>query len=226
MLETAQPQAGTANQPEEIDTQAAELSETSESENAQGGSPETGERDIQDEPFMTIRYNKEDKPLTRDEAAVYAQKGMNYDKLSERLKDLSARLSGYENGYIKAEGEPRNEEARQALINYQLDDFMSKNPGTDPRKLPESVIGEWKKGVPLTEAYFRNQTQELSEKINEMREAAAKSEVNRKNEAAGMGRASEGAARAKAISEDSIRNMSPEELDRNHERIWAFITGK
>ena len=32
-----------------------------------------------DEPFLTIRYNKEDKGLTREDAITYAQKGMNYD---------------------------------------------------------------------------------------------------------------------------------------------------
>ena len=38
-----------------------------------------------DQPFLTVRYNKQDKPLSREEAATYAQKGMNYDKLAGRL---------------------------------------------------------------------------------------------------------------------------------------------
>jgi hypothetical protein len=229
MFETAQPQAGTANQPEVIEILKTSVQDTYEggSEDRQDGSSGNGspEEKVLDESFMTVRYNKEDKPLSKEEAVVYAQKGMNYDKLSERLKELSARLNGYEKG-SQTSLAADSEEAKQALIDYQLEDFIRENPGEDPGKLPESVVGEWKKGVPLKEAFLKYETQELSEKLQEMMEGAVKSEVNRKNEAASMGQASEGAARTRAINEESIKGMTSEELDRNHERIWAYLTGR
>ena len=51
------------------------------------------------QPYATpqtikVRFNHEDRELSYDEAAMYAQKGMNYDKLEERVK-------GYETLYGK-----------------------------------------------------------------------------------------------------------------------------
>ena len=41
-------------------------------------------------PTIKVRFNHEDRELSYDEAAVYAQKGMNYDKLEERMKGYEA----------------------------------------------------------------------------------------------------------------------------------------
>lgn len=43
---------------------------------------------------IKVRFNHEDRELSYDEAAMYAQKGMNYDKLEERVR-------GYETLYGK-----------------------------------------------------------------------------------------------------------------------------
>lgn len=239
MFETAQPQADTANQPEDTgspktegfwggkDTPEAPDSDTYEDgcETGQSGSNETERSEgNQGETFLTIRYNKEDMPLSKEEAVVFAQKGMNYDKLSERIKELSARLGEYEKG--SKEAAPDNEAEKQIIIDSQLNEFIRENPEVDPRTLPEKVIGEWKRGMPLAQAFLKHQAQELSAKLKDIQETAAKTELNRKNEAASMGKASEGASRDRAINEESIKSMTPEELDRNHERIWAFLTGK
>lgn len=39
---------------------------------------------VEESPFLSVKYNKEDRNLTREEAITFAQKGMNYDKLNER----------------------------------------------------------------------------------------------------------------------------------------------
>lgn len=41
-------------------------------------------------PTIKVRFNHEDRDLSYDEAAMYAQKGMNYDKLEERVKGYEA----------------------------------------------------------------------------------------------------------------------------------------
>lgn len=40
------------------------------------------------EPFLQIKYNKEEKALSKEEAQILAQKGMNYDKVIQRLEEF------------------------------------------------------------------------------------------------------------------------------------------
>ena len=54
------------------------------------------------EPFLSVRYDKNDVPLTREEAITLAQKGMNYGRLEEKLnhanqnyQDLHSKLENY-----------------------------------------------------------------------------------------------------------------------------------
>ena len=209
MHETAQPEAVmTANQPDNE------------------GAPQ--------EHFLTVRYNKQDKPLSREEAAEYAQKGLNYDKVSERLAQANEKLGAYENvTALASELAARNgiteaaaldliwqklsdERDRQAGVNSQLEAFMKEHPNVDPLTLPRAVLDAWKDGTPLTTAYAQMlQNQELLR------------ETNARNAEASMGGATGmGAATPRPISHDAIKTMSSAELERNHSRIWAFLTGQ
>lgn len=47
-------------------------------------------------PKIKVKFNREDRELTLDEATVYAQKGMNYDKIAQRATEQEGRLSRYE----------------------------------------------------------------------------------------------------------------------------------
>ncbi len=218
MFDTAQPQASEpANQPE-IEAGTQEIGKESCSRSDDFGD---GGEVAADEPFLTVRYNKEQKPLSYEEAIAYAQKGMNYDKLQGRLKEMAEKLSEYENGLLKG----GSEEEKQALVDAQLESFMRRNPGVDPRKLPSNVLDAWKQGVPLLEAYLTHQSSQLGARIKEMEKSAAQTEANRANAAASMGSAvSVGSTRGRQLSEETIRNMTPEELDKNHERIWTYLT--
>ena len=46
---------------------------------------ENVEENPQELPFLNIKYNKEEMALTQEQAVELAQKGMNYDKIIERL---------------------------------------------------------------------------------------------------------------------------------------------
>lgn len=70
---------------------ANETSQETTQETTQEATPTTEEVDNQ--PFLTIRYDKEDVPLTREEAISFAQKGKNYDRLYERYDQLNGELS-------------------------------------------------------------------------------------------------------------------------------------
>ncbi len=207
MVETARPQAApVANQPGEGAEAAAETSTAQESAS----------------PFLTVKYNKQEKNLSQEEARQFAQKGMNYDKISSRLKETSAKLKQYEG----AKTSKAQASGRQEAVNRQLSDFIAKNPGLDPRNLPEEIIEAWKRGVPLGEAAakyqadsYRRQTQELKRQIEQLK-------INESNTAASMGRAhSNGSTQQKPLTVEAIKKMSRQEVEKNHDRIWEFLTG-
>lgn len=218
MFDMAQPQAvDTANQPE-------------------GGIARFGAAGGGD-AFLTVRYNKEELPLSREAAAEYAQKGLNYDKLSGRLEKAQEQLSAYEDigeaakSYAGRTGMSEQEalaairqrldteRQKQDAVNAQLDAFLQAHPDADPRALPASVIEAWKTGTPLIEAYARLGGQA-------QRHETAR-QTNALNATASMGGAvGTGAAAPRPITEDSIKMMGQTELAANHSRIWAFLTGQ
>lgn len=220
MDETAQPQAGemTANQPE---TESAPQT--------------TGEAEQREAPFLTVRYNKEERPLSREAAAEYAQKGLNYDKISGRLAEASQKLSQYgeletlAKGYAQRRGISETEAFgalkaqldgdAQTVINAQLAAFMKAYPDENPRQLPPAVMNEWKRGVPLKEAYLSYTAAEMKKQLKAL-------DTNARNAAASMGGAlGTGDAAQRPLSDEAIARMTPAELERNHSRIWAYLTG-
>ncbi len=208
-----------------------------------GGTTEIGQDWGSDTPFLTIRYNKQDKPLSREEAAVYAQKGMNYDKLSEKLKaadDQLKRLNGLDVSakHTTQDAIPKGElqgaevwagsteQEIQAEVSAQLDAFVEAYPDVDPGALPKAVLNAWKRGIPLREAYDSNQINELAGRLREMERQTRAKEANESNAAASMGGAGNvGAVHPQPITDEAIQTMSPAELEKNHARIWAYLTG-
>ncbi len=58
---------------------------------AEDGAAEGAEvnTEVAEEPVITIRYNHQDRPLTKAEAVTLAQKGLKYDSMSEMLNNIS-----------------------------------------------------------------------------------------------------------------------------------------
>lgn len=213
MFDMAQPEAvDTANQPKEASAE-------------------------QESAFLTVRYNKEQMPLSREAAAEYAQKGLNYDKVSGRLEKANELLTAYEdiaaaakdlahnNGLSESDAltaikqRLNDEQKKQAAINRQLDTFLQSYPDIDARALPASVVEAWRTGTPLLEAY--NSMREHEQQLEMARQ------TNVQNTALSMGGAvGSGAASPRPITEDGIKMMSSAELESNHSRIWAFLTGQ
>ena len=88
--------------------------------------------------FLNIRYNGEDKDLTKDEAIMLAQKGMNYDKVKGKLNAL-------ENGALKSisaiaeragmtideYAERLNDFQEQSEITQIANEYQKKHPDVD-----------------------------------------------------------------------------------------------
>ena len=148
---------------------------------------------------------------------------------SGRLEDVSAKLKEYESSDLakpalgKTVYNPLN---AQKTVNGQLKDFIQRNPGVDPRELPQQVIDEWRDGVPLNEAASRHQAHGYKSEIDVLQKQIGQMKTNASNASASMGRPqSNGSTQQQPLSQQSIKNMSKKELSRNHERIWEFLTG-
>lgn len=71
-----------ATQTEEQSSQDTAAQTDTETSGAESGTEET--------PFMTVKYNHEEKELTQEEARNWAQKGMHYESLYDKLDFIAA----------------------------------------------------------------------------------------------------------------------------------------
>lgn len=62
--------------------------EAEQAESAEGNGAEVNP-EVAEEPIITVRYNKQDRGLTRQEAITLAQKGLKFDSMSEMLNNIS-----------------------------------------------------------------------------------------------------------------------------------------
>lgn len=74
-------------------------------------------------PFLTIRYNHEDKPITQDEAITLAQKGMAYDSIYKSVQRAAA-LKGMDvRTFISSFEKAQDDAYRESLVEkYGEDD--------------------------------------------------------------------------------------------------------
>lgn len=79
------------------------------------------------QPKVKVKFNHEERELTLDEAAMYAQKGMNFDKVSQRAREQEERLNRYEDmaklfGYENAEA--MMTQAEKNYVEVKVKDLM------------------------------------------------------------------------------------------------------
>lgn len=117
-------------------------------EDSETEAEETTETEVPEEPFLTIRYNKEDKGLSRDEAVTYAQKGMNYDHLNGKYTNLTKRLENLA-GMNGMQLEDYLNSLSDAQMNLAIAQEVQKLRSTYPdaqdellRQLAEKNVGE------------------------------------------------------------------------------------
>lgn len=77
---------------------------------------------------LKIRYNHQDKELSMDEAAILAQKGMNYDRIEQRSREQGSKLNRYEElakrfGFESAEA--MMSQAEQNFVEVRVQDLVN-----------------------------------------------------------------------------------------------------
>lgn len=108
-----------------------------------------------DQPKIKVKYNHEERELTLEEAALLAQKGMNYDKTIEKLKALETdpRLSFVEelarennmtvDQYLEAVRQHKEQERLNQLIQQNIPEDIAKEI-LENRKFREQLENEKK----------------------------------------------------------------------------------
>lgn len=116
------------------DYEAEEVTETEDTPIEE----EVTETDSQ--PFLEVKYNKEAKHLTREEAIELSQKGLNYDKLHEKHNALNTRLEAIAkaNGLdIESFLNSLDEMQREVSINNKVQELKQQYPNSDEQLLKE-----------------------------------------------------------------------------------------
>jgi len=238
-------------------------------------------------PKWKLQFNRETIEVDHEKVVEYAQKGMNYDKLQERLKGIEseletlrkplepvaqklgkkpnevtelfakqwqiaedAKLARAQNKPVQdvtalreereareaAEAKAREletaEQTRQRHL-QETGDFQKEFPNVDILTLPDEVKNDWlNNGKPLKEAYrihafaeLQAENKRIQERIKEMEAQEKAAAINAENAATAPGKLGEGATAEQPLTDKAIEEMSPAELDKNHKRIWAYLTG-
>lgn len=85
-------------------------------------------------PFLEVKYNKELKGLTQDEAREFAQKGMNYDHLNEKYNALNTtleRLARFNNMDVNSFLNTLNDTQIQFEESKEMDALREKFPNAE-----------------------------------------------------------------------------------------------
>ena len=142
---------GDGNQPEsEEQADSSQEQESTDAEDAQGeDGTAADEQDGADGQMFDLKYNKETKPYTRQQVTELAQKGLNYDHVTEqrnRLQQENAELSKYrdENAPVlealKAAAEAAGKDLPEFLTAIRANMLVSQ--GLSPEVARERILRE------------------------------------------------------------------------------------
>ena len=116
---------------------------TDETEESTPAEPEETQEEASEEtpaPFLEIKYNKETKNLTQEEAREYAQKGMNYDRLNEKysaLNDTLERLARLNNMDVSSFLNSLNDTQVQYEESLEMESLREKYPNAEEELIRE-----------------------------------------------------------------------------------------
>lgn len=85
--------------------------------------------EVKTTPTVKVKYNHEEKEIPIEEAAVLAQKGMNYDKVLSKLQGLESELKGYQEqlgSFKEKETKWAVEDSVRKMVNDGMDEAIAK----------------------------------------------------------------------------------------------------
>ncbi len=178
-------------------------------------------------PSLCVKYNGEELSLSHEEAVTYAQKGMNYDKIYERLKKLEGSLpprdgaSPNDEDFRRQSGQNQSINEQEFKLYQQKEEFFRNHP--DVRELPVTVLQtaqNWNLSIEqawrMTSGYdaLTKQNADLSRKL-----LIATEQLQNQNR-------STGSARDRGEPQSfpfSVSRMSMEEYEKHRDAIWRDL---
>lgn len=184
------------------------------------------------EPFrLKVKYNHEEMYLPEEEAAVLAQKGMNYDKLQKSYEDLKSDRSAdaldelsREYGFsTRAEFLAELKKGTESDPDGELKAFLRENPDLDPKTVPDEVITDYLGGRSISESYLRysskREKESLVSEIERLKNLLDQRAEEKNNaESANGPLATAAAAAGEYYSSDELDSLTDRELEKNLER--------
>lgn len=131
---------------------------------------ETETESVDNDDFLTIRYNKEDKNLTKDEAIALSQKGMNYDKVKAEYDSLNGKID-----QLARMNGMTNDEFMNKLFDMQTEFAMNKEMQTLKEQYPNAE-------QELLEEVARKKLDEEYEQIKQTEQQEQDAQANAQHE--------------------------------------------
>lgn len=168
---------------EEAETDAADAESTETTE-------EGGNKTEEIQPFLSIKVDGADKPLTKDEAYEYAQMGSNYKRLEKKYQDAvnnpllknldeQARLSGVTpEVYLQR----MNEMQGRLVVSQVVKELSKRYPDADPKLLSDyakrlysdRVTNQQLRSIQAVQQTDQNQKQQSINELNQEMDALKK----------------------------------------------------
>lgn len=171
-------------------------------------------RQPEDKPFrLMVKFNHNELELDEENARVLAQKGLNYDKVKAQLDSFTS---------VDAQTKGNFEE--------EADGFFEKYPEVRAADIPESVMLEYQRGVPLSvafESYLNVQKiNALSEELSALKAANEIKAANEGNSVSATGSISGfGAVNIDDIyTEEELNSLNQSELTKNLDKALKSMT--
>lgn len=120
---------------------------------------------VEPEPFIKVKYNKEEIPLTQEQVIELSQKGMNYDKIQQRYNELSNN-KGLK--YIEQLAQRNGMQVEELVDYWEKQEYQSELNELVQKNIPEEYAREI-----LESKKFRSEQQQ-----RQREEAAAKQREN------------------------------------------------
>lgn len=128
---------------DEVEETSDDLFNEEEELEATPAEEESTQEEVSEEtsaPFLEIKYNKETKGLTQDEAREYAQKGMNYDRLNDKynaINDTLERLARLNNMDVNSFLNSLNDTQVEYEESVEMDALREKYPNAEEELIRE-----------------------------------------------------------------------------------------
>lgn len=177
------------------DTEAQGNDAAPEIEQNDGGqdadAAQTGENEEQqaqtDGQLFELKHLGETKNVNRDEVVTLAQKGMDYDRVTEKNTQLETQVSEQKQQLAPQKQEQEQQAANEKWRGECFDAFAKAYPDVDPASIPNGVWEAFNRGETLVSAYARERNKALEAEIARMKSEQETRDRNAANAARSTG---------------------------------------